>query len=632
MKAHNILTKISVIFITLGILVLLPKGVDAAQNLVQVDYHIDFTLKEDDSARVKYTLELLNMNDSFVDEIIILLPYELILDMELVVDGASPASTAAVMDSGSTKVEVSLATKAIRSGETSVIEILFDTPKFSMSDNGFRTASIIGVDAAYSIQDISYRISFPISFGELLWSSAPYSVEDDGVIRLNSTPAYLELIWGHEEYQFGISEDSIGGDAEYNAVGMPRDISGRQEVEYLDVSGASVAGVDQRGNIFAIIPSTRRLYYTADITVTSASPEVQPGVKLCYQGARLPGALAKVVGTPVGKYEEVLEYFERNYSLMYLDNPTEFDGQVFGIKLSQEKGSLNRLELACGIQTYLRLMDVNAVISYGYYLGDFFDNFDSELPHVWVDIVDDELQLPTDPYLAIISDYPFAIPPQTRLIIGYLHEFQIYNAILGLEDGGARTRPTMGEFSGSSSNDSIDVKTHFPDHAFSGEFFSGRIDVYNYSNEFMTIAKLLVDEEDYTSSISSVYPGLKSLLIPHTGVSLRLDNLREPNFLKEGSVTHTISVETEIEEVPVQRSRVTIQYEPDTRLMLLAGVVVVLTVVVIVFVLSRATVRRGLHLHRAYEEVGLRRKSQNGNRTETSSTREKKVISMKKLG
>lgn len=563
---------------------------------VVADYSLDMRLNTDLSSAIDVNVMLQNNSDSsLISAYTIEFPFE-ITNANAMLEG-KPVSIILDIENGISTITIDFLTNVIKPGQKANLTINLFT--LNSLKEVFKTKQLYLPYPAsnYSYSKINVSITYPVSLGSISYSSEyKYATErvDDNFLKVvfNQT-APVFFIWGNPELNISFEsiisnrKDSIN----HTLFNLIPEYS-NQTVDYLQVFQADYALTDKVNNNFAFITidsnSSQDLYSSSNIKLSSANSDIVSPGKYNWNldldsilGQKIYSQISQ--GTDnTSKLNSLNEFLFSNYSLSTDKVSKESLDVVWGNNIN----SLNTLQYCYLLVSTAEYLGLEANVEYGY---NIFGTSEAINPSIWCSIYADNRTLILDFANQKVQGYPvFSTSSVDRIKMGIWHPSQSYNDILGILSD-AHITANVSEANAQSVNieNTPELTTEFPKNVFSGEFYSGIVNINNPSAKILKVNSLNINNE---SVLESLRVGeLDKAIMPLQKNSLKIDYLRETDFVL--NLSREIKIEAELNKVIVSNST-EVRFEPDFKLLALFVVILLVTLSVFIYLVYKLLRRK----------------------------------------
>ena len=265
-------------------------------------------------------------------------------------------------------------------------------------------------------------------------------------------------------------------------------------------------------------------------------------------------------------------------------------------RLEGSSTSLNSFEYCYVMVSVADFLGVKSRIDYGYLLAPSIDEINSGNPHIWCEVRIEEKNILLDPFLENLTGISyFDQSPVDRVKFGIWHPSQDYNNALGLASNTKNIfHIDIQDAEHIDTQNNLQLSLDFPTSAFSGEYYTGTLNITNESAYFLSIKSLQYDNADIMENIK--VSGLTPAILPQQNNQIVVNGLREQNFLFEGKKDITITLNTSNTNFSEVNANAEMEFHQDSRILmfLLIGLLVsfVVMIVIIVIVVRNARENR----------------------------------------
>ncbi len=548
---HNIVipninkTILTALFIS-GLLLVLPARIHA-QDFAISNFKVELKISADNSVQGNIGINLVNnKQSSLVNGYTLSLPVRE-LDIQRVILNNQDVSFSKQADKDSTNIIVDFKSASIRPGNSGDLSILFSVKDILKDEFNVKYIYIPSFGNNFLVKEVNYDVIFPASFKkpQYITYNELYSNTDTRV-SLKTSGSFL-AVWGDYIKADIISDSSVINpeDSDQTTIYNIPVQSKKQNVFFKEVSG-SLGLVDNSNNYFSLInlapKEEKKTAYSARVTVLPETDDDPYPSKYNWNlnsdsifGQKMIGELAKGK-TNLNKMTLVNQLLKNSFD-PYANEKIDNAGVENIWVRTNDKPKFNSFEYCFFIISAAEHLDLQARIDYGYLLLPNIYNIDSRSPHIWCTVKIDSKNIMFDPYLEdFLNGNYIGENHMDRIKFGTWHFNQPYNNILGLVNA-AKTQEqiikivTIKDFPVSEKN--LIGVSNFPQEAFSGEFYSGDLKVFNGTTNFLPIKDIKINDESVLSN--SKYKNYFTIgLLPKSSNIIHLENLREKNFLFDG--------------------------------------------------------------------------------------------------
>jgi hypothetical protein len=591
-------TKILICFFFFLILFIVPTKVSAQDPTIS-DPFCEIVINDNYSISYKYIVDIKNESTSqLIEGYQFSWPFAAPQNLKAMLN-SNIVSASASASGDSTLLSISFDNHVLKPGESGTLEISFIEPN---STKQFFQSKLIYLPAI-NLTNIAEKTKYNLSISPNL--PLPtfiniYTSTDDRTFVFETSSGII-LIWG-EDYTFDVESsfkvsNSTEGDANYFFSLIPK--LNTQEVLYKSIKGAELGLKDNNENTFGLLKmlpnGEYEIGYEARIKKNNqldekffplADFEVDESSLFYVQSTT---ELLKA-NSEIDKIKILKDFIISNLTITTSGgfDPENLSAVWKKLDTSYKNRSINSLEASYIFASICHSIGLETSVEYGYSLLPEVLNLNLDTPLVW-----NRVKLSSGEFILVdfLSESKIKVefltnsPLVDRIKFGSWNAGQSYNNILGtLNNLGAHPRfkiVSLGNFVVEKEDQYVLVESNIPSIVYSGEFYSGNLILTNNSNYILPIANITINKENKNSNLE--FDSFTNLLLPKQKNIINLQHLREVNFLQNEKKSFNLKIDFESDQVEDVENTLEIRFKPDTKLLLLAFIIINLLISLLVY-------------------------------------------------
>jgi hypothetical protein len=558
---------------------------------VITDYNLNVDINNDLSAQLDFNILLQNTStDLLISSYSIDLPFK-ITSVNANLEGQN---VNVILDSTESKsnIKFDFLTNVIKANQRAKLSIQAFTTKALTESLNVKQFYLPYPSGNYTYIAKNITVSYPVDFGTIAYNSEYKSlienVNDKAKLTLKQTAPIL-LMWGNPELELSLNtqienrKDSIN----HSLISLVREFP-TQSIDYINIFKADYALADNLDNVFAFLTiganSKIDLNSKAIVKINSSEKDSLENSSNSWE-LNLNTVLGQQIYTQINQGNDNLEKLNSLNSFIFQKYGLDTNAITFeslNTIWNENLQNLNSLQYCKIISATAKYLDLKSNIRYGYRI---FDTLNGANPSIWCSVqVDNKIynfDFESQKRLGFAS---FAASNIDRVIVGTWSENQPYNNVLGV----LSNSPMVVQISELQSNFSNSLKplmkVEFPNKVFSGEFYSGKIEIQNPTSGVLKINSLKVNNEDVSGALR--IGELSKAIMPLQSNSFKIEYLRESDFSL--NLSKKVLVDAVIDNNSYSES-INITFEPDYKLL-----AITIVVAVIAFILTASLVVKAI--------------------------------------
>lgn len=558
-------------------------------------YDLEVKINEDLTSSFKLKIELQNNSESsLISAYNLNLPYK-VTTANADLDGI-PVSILLDSTEGESTIKVDFLTNVVKPSQKAILNLQIFTVNTIIENFNTKQFYLPYPNSNFKYQNSKVKIIYPNSFNELSYiSEYKYEIEyiDSNHSQLTlQQEAPLSIMWGQPSLSLKIStqienrKDSIN----HYLLGLIPEYSS-QTVDYLSTSLADYALIDKFNNNFAFITlngnSKIEYEYSANITKSNLNDSIP------VQKYNWPLNLDSVLGQKIyskinqgldsiNKLKSLNEFLLEEYNLV--ENNIN-SNNIESIWDNQTK-NINPLQYCFLVVSTAEYMGLNARIEYGYKLLNVKPQTEV-LPSIWCSVQVDNNYIVFDITSKKIKRVDISRKSSDRIRVGIWHPSQTYNDALGLFINSPFVAKFLEKSGVNGVNSLVELMADFPKEVYSGEFYSGILNISNPTPKLLKFNELNINQESIIKSLN--VGDLIKAIMPLQRNSIKVDYLRENDFILD--LSRTIEIEVDLNGNKLV-DNTEVKFTPDLRLILIIILLLAVLVFVLGFILFKAIKRK----------------------------------------
>lgn len=554
------------------------------------EYSLEMKINEDLSSQIDINVDLLNNSDtSIISAYTIDFPFKL-------------TSADAYLDNNAVNVILDSSTNFSTVKIDFLKNVIHPTQSGNLSIRIFSLDSIQSIyntkqlylpfpSSNYEYSNVNISILYPVLFGSVSYSSEyKYAVDiiDDTYAKVSfEQNSPIHIIWGSPI--FNISFDTniqnrkdANNHYLYNLIPEYPD----QEVDYLSIFKAEYGLTDRFNNSFAFVNvnSENEVNLSSEARIKNSTESKNSPTYESYNWfLNLDSVLGQKIYSQINqgtdttaKLKSLNEYIFENFSINSKLSSTDFS------KIWESNNTdLTQLEYCNLIISSAEYMGLKAIVEYGY---NVFETGSDLQPLVWCRVYADGKSYIFDFSLQKSIGFPqFFTSSIDRLKMGIWHPSQSYNNILGLMQENGITS-VVSEIDDRILNKELkpQLQLNFPERVFSGEFYSGIVQINNPTSKILNFNELTLNGESILTNIT--VGDLQKSILPLQQNSIQIDYLREKDFILD--LSQEILVDAKLNDNKIS-STIEVKFEPDFKLLAVFFLIFLVTVSILIYLILK---------------------------------------------
>lgn len=554
------------------------------------EYSLEMKINEDLSSQIDINVDLLNNSDtSIISAYTIDFPFKL-------------TSADAYLDNNAVNVILDSSTNFSTVKIDFLKNVIHPTQSGNLSIRIFSLDSIQSIyntkqlylpfpSSNYEYSNVNISILYPVLFGSVSYSSEyKYAVDiiDDTYAKVSfEQNSPIHIIWGSPI--FNISFDTniqnrkdANNHYLYNLIPEYPD----QEVDYLSIFKAEYGLTDRFNTSFAFVNvnSENEVNLSSEARIKNSTESKNSPTYESYNWfLNLDSVLGQKIYSQINqgtdttaKLKSLNEYIFENFSINSKLSSTDFS------KIWESNNTdLTQLEYCNLIISSAEYMGLKAIVEYGY---NVFETGSDLQPLVWCRVYADGKSYIFDFSLQKSIGFPqFFTSSIDRLKMGIWHPSQSYNNILGLMQENGITS-VVSEVDDRILNKELkpQLQLNFPERVFSGEFYSGIVQINNPTSKILNFNELTLNGESILTNIT--VGDLQKSILPLQQNSIQIDYLREKDFILD--LSQEILVDAKLNDNKIS-STIEVKFEPDFKLLAVFFLIFLVTVSILIYLILK---------------------------------------------
>lgn len=560
------------------------------------DYNLNVRINQDYSTSLNLKIGLQNASETeLISAYTLDLPFE-VTNVNADLDGI-PVSILLDTNSKSSSLRVDFLTNVIKPQQKANLNLEIFTTNSIIQKYNIKEFSLPFPSSNYTYQQILVNIDYPNSFGSISYISEykhTLNLLDDSFSRISlNQDSPLKVVWGNPSFSLTINsnlenrKDSIN----HYLFGILPEYA-TQTIDYFKATQADYGLVDSINNTFAFLTidknSQKNIEFAANVQINSnANDNIYPS-KYNWN-LNLDSILGQKIYSRINQGADTLQKLKSlNEFLVKEYNITSENISVDSLSKVWDDTSknLNSLQYCYLIVSTGEYMGLKGRVDYGYRFlnsnpGDYIT------PTVWCVLEVDGKNILFDfggqKDGNIDVTYSFA----DRVKAGTWHPSQSYNSMLGLLKNSAISALISDLSNSIHVSDGIGLEIDFPSNVYSGEFYSGLLNINNPTSKILKFNSIDVNLE---SQMNSIQVGdLMKAILPMQTNTIKIDYLRERDFILDLSRQVEISIDLSGTKL---FNTVEIKFTPDFKLIGIFILILIVTISIFFYLIYKLVRRK----------------------------------------
>ncbi len=560
------------------------------------DYNLNVRINQDYSTSLNLKVGLQNASDTeLISAYTLDLPFE-VTNVNADLDGI-PVSILLDTNSTSSSLRVDFLTNVIKPQQKANLNLEIFTTNSIIQKYNIKEFSLPFPSSNYTYQQILVNIDYPNSFGSISYISEykhTLNLLDDSFSRISlNQDSPLKIVWGNPSFALTINsnlenrKDSIN----HYLFGILPEYT-TQTVDYFKTTQSDYGLVDSVNNTFAFLTidknSQKNIEFAANVQINSnANDNIYPS-KYNWN-LNLDSILGQKIYSQINQGADTLQKLKSlNEFLVKEYNITQENISVDSLSKVWDDTSknLNSLQYCYLIVSTGEYMGLKGRVDYGY---KFLNTTSGAYipPTVWCVLEVDGKNILFDfsgqKNGNIDVTYSFA----DRVKAGTWHPSQSYNSMLGLLKNSAISALISDLSNSIHVSDGIGLEIDFPSNVYSGEFYSGLLNINNPTSKILKFNSIDVNLE---SQMNSIQVGdLMKAILPMQTNTIKIDYLRERDFILDLSRQVEISIDLSGTKL---FNTVEIKFTPDFKLIGIFILILIVTISIFFYLIYKLVRRK----------------------------------------
>lgn len=560
------------------------------------DYNLNVRINQDYSTSLNLKIGLQNASETeLISAYTLDLPFE-VTNVNADLDGI-PVSILLDTNSKSSSLRVDFLTNVIKPQQKASLNLEIFTTNSIIQKYNIKEFSLPFPSSNYNYQQILINIDYPNSFGNISYISEykhNLTSLDDSFSRISlNQDSPLKVVWGNPSFSLTINsnlenrKDSIN----HYLFGILPEYA-TQTIDYFKATQADYGLVDSINNTFAFLTidkiSQKNIEFAANVQINSnAIDNIYPS-KYNWN-LNLDSILGQKIYSRINQGADTLQKLKSlNEFLVKEYNITSENISVDSLSKVWDDTSknLNSLQYCYLIVSTGEYMGLKGRVDYGYRFlnsnpGDYIT------PTVWCVLEVDGKNILFDfsgqKDGNIDVTYSFA----DRVKAGSWHPTQSYNSILGLLKNSAISAQISDLNLNNIVSEAVSLEIDFPSNVYSGEFYSGLLNINNPTSKILRFNSIDVNLE---SQMNSIQVGdLTKSILPLQTNTIKIDYLREKDFILDLSRQVEISIDLSGTKL---FNTVEIKFTPDFKLIGIFALILIVTISIFFYLIYKLIRRK----------------------------------------
>lgn len=560
------------------------------------DYNLNVRINQDYSTSLNLKIGLQNASETeLISAYTLDLPFE-VTNVNADLDGI-PVSILLDTNSKSSSLRVDFLTNVIKPQQKASLNLEIFTANSIIQKYNIKEFSLPFPSSNYNYQQILINIDYPNSFGNISYISEykhNLTPLDDSFSRISlNQDSPLKVVWGNPSFSLTINsnlenrKDSIN----HYLFGILPEYA-TQTIDYFKATQADYGLVDSINNTFAFLTidkiSQKNIEFAANVQINSnAIDNIYPS-KYNWN-LNLDSILGQKIYSRINQGADTLQKLKSlNEFLVKEYNITSENISVDSLSKVWDDTSknLNSLQYCYLIVSTGEYMGLKGRVDYGYRFlnsnpGDYIT------PTVWCVLEVDGKNILFDfsgqKDGNIDVTYSFA----DRVKAGSWHPTQSYNSILGLLKNSAISAQISDLNLNNIVSEAVSLEIDFPSNVYSGEFYSGLLNINNPTSKILRFNSIDVNLE---SQVNSIQVGdLTKSILPLQTNTIKIDYLREKDFILDLSRQVEISIDLSGTKL---FNTVEIKFTPDFKLIGIFALILIVTISIFFYLIYKLIRRK----------------------------------------
>lgn len=555
------------------------------------DYNLNVRINQDYSTSLNLKVGLQNVSDTeLISAYTLDLPFE-VTNVNADLDGI-PVSTLLDTNSTSSSLRVDFLTNVIKPQQKANLNLEIFTTNSIIQKYNIKEFSLPFPSSNYTYQQILVNIDYPNSFGSISYISEykhTLNLLDDSFSRISlNQDSPLKVVWGNPSFALTINsnlenrKDSIN----HYLFGILPEYT-TQIVDYFKTTQSDYGLVDSVNNTFAFLTidknSQKNIEFAANVQINSnANDNIYPS-KYNWNlnldsilGQKIYSQISQGADT-LQKLKSLNEFLVKEYNITQENISVDSLSKVW----DDTSKNLNSLQYCYLIVSTGEYMGLKGRVDYGY---KFLNTTSGAYipPTVWCVLEVDGKNILFDfsgqKNGNIDVTYSFA----DRVKAGTWHPSQSYNSMLGLLKNSAISALISDLSNSIHVSDGIGLEIDFPSNVYSGEFYSGLLNINNPTSKILKFNSIDVNLESQTNSIQ--VGDLMKAILPMQTNTIKIDYLRERDFILDLSRQVEISLDLSGTKL---FNTVEIKFTPDFKLIGIFILILIVTISIFFYLIYK---------------------------------------------
>lgn len=555
------------------------------------DYNLNVRINQDYSTSLNLKVGLQNVSDTeLISAYTLDLPFE-VTNVNADLDGI-PVSTLLDTNSTSSSLRVDFLTNVIKPQQKANLNLEIFTTNSIIQKYNIKEFSLPFPSSNYTYQQILVNIDYPNSFGSISYISEykhTLNLLDDSFSRISlNQDSPLKVVWGNPSFALTINsnlenrKDSIN----HYLFGILPEYT-TQIVDYFKTTQSDYGLVDSVNNTFAFLTidknSQKNIEFAANVQINSnANDNIYPS-KYNWNlnldsilGQKIYSQISQGADT-LQKLKSLNEFLVKEYNITQENISVDSLSKVW----DDTSKNLNSLQYCYLIVSTGEYMGLKGRVDYGY---KFLNTTSGAYipPTVWCVLEVNGKNILFDfsgqKNGNIDVTYSFA----DRVKAGTWHPSQSYNSMLGLLKNSAISALISDLSNSIHVSDGIGLEIDFPSNVYSGEFYSGLLNINNPTSKILKFNSIDVNLESQTNSIQ--VGDLMKAILPMQTNTIKIDYLRERDFILDLSRQVEISLDLSGTKL---FNTVEIKFTPDFKLIGIFILILIVTISIFFYLIYK---------------------------------------------
>lgn len=560
------------------------------------DYNLNVRINQDYSTSLNLKIGLQNASETeLISAYTLDLPFE-VTNVNADLDGI-PVSILLDTNSKSSSLRVDFLTNVIKPQQKASLNLEIFTANSIIQKYNIKEFSLPFPSSNYNYQQILINIDYPNSFGNISYISEykhNLTPLDDSFSRISlNQDSPLKVVWGNPSFSLTINsnlenrKDSIN----HYLFGILPEYA-TQTIDYFKATQADYGLVDSINNTFAFLTidknSQKNIEFAANVQLNSNAIDTIYPSKYNWN-LNLDSILGQKIYSRINQGADTLQKLKSlNEFLVKEYNITSENISVDSLSKVWDDTSknLNSLQYCYLIVSTGEYMGLKGRVDYGYRFlnsnpGDYIT------PTVWCVLEVDGKNILFDfggqKDGNIDVTYSFA----DRVKAGSWHPTQSYNSILGLLKNSAISAQISDLNLNNIVSEAVSLEIDFPSNVYSGEFYSGLLNINNPTSKILRFNSIDVNLE---SQVNSIQVGdLTKSILPLQTNTIKIDYLREKDFILDLSRQVEISIDLSGTKL---FNTVEIKFTPDFKLIGIFALILIVTISIFFYLIYKLIRRK----------------------------------------